>query len=64
MGRPRSRYCQRERRKAVNITLILRNGQRIPVPGVSPAYLNTLLGFGCLAGYILKPDSLDVTKLR
>lgn len=48
----------------MNVTLILRNGQRIPVPGISPDYLNTLLGFGCFAGYILKPDSLDVAILK
>lgn len=47
----------------MNITLILRNGQRIPIPAVLKQHPATLLCFG-IVGYIVKPDSLDVTKLR
>lgn len=36
--------------------LILRDGQRIEVRGISQEYVWLLLSFGIFAGYILKPQ--------
>lgn len=38
----------------MNATLILRNGQRIEVKGISQEYLERLMNFNILAGYIVK----------
>lgn len=38
----------------MNATLILRNGQRFEVKGISQEYLERLMNFNILAGYIVQ----------
>jgi hypothetical protein len=39
------------------IILILRNGKRIQMRGLSPEYLGLLVEMRCIAGYVLSPPN-------
>jgi hypothetical protein len=44
------------------VILILRNGKRIQMRGLTQEYLALLVEMRCLAGYILRPHDCDPVR--